>query len=146
MDYVNAFVGFAGSYFGLTGNMFHNELYWVQKNGTLRSTKMLNNSNKIYRTSYNLVKKSFAKAKVWSNRMATLGLITTGIDIAADGQIRPSHMVNLTMAGISYTGVGSLFAGGYWITDMGFEVFTGYSLGDRLDQWLAPQHGDGGSW
>ena len=146
MDYVNAFVGAAGSYFGLTGNMFHNELYWVQKNGTLRSTQMLNNSNKIYRTSYNVVKESFATAKVWSNRMATLGLITTGIDIAVDGQIRPSHMVNLTMAGISYTGVGSLVAGGYWITDMGFEVFTGYSLGDRLDQWLDPQHGASGSW
>jgi hypothetical protein len=57
-----------------------------------------------------------------------------------------SNTHNLTMAGFSYTGVGSLVAGGYWITYMGFEVFTGYSLGDRLDQWLDPQHVASGSW
>lgn len=146
MDYVNAIVGATGTYFGYMGNMFHNKWYWVQKNGTLRSTQILNNTNKIYRTSYNLVKESFATVNIWSNRMATLGIVVTGIDVAVDGKVRPSHIVNFAAAGISYTGVGSIISGAYWLTDMGFEHFTGYSLGERLDQWLDPQHGGGSSW
>ncbi len=146
MDYISTVTGAAGTYFGLMGNMFHNELYWVQKNGTLRSTQILNNSNKIYRTSYNVVKESFATAKAWSNRMSTLGIVVTGIDIAVDGQVRPSHVLNLTLTGLSYTGVGAIAAGLYWGTDIGFEIFTGYSLNERLDQRLAPQHGATGGW
>jgi hypothetical protein len=40
------------------------------------------------------------------------------------------------MAGISFTGLGSLVAGAYFLTDLGVTYFTGTSLGDRLDKWV----------
>jgi hypothetical protein len=38
------------------------------------------------------------------------------------------------MASISFTGVGSLVAGGYFLLDFGFEMTTGKGLGERLDE------------
>jgi hypothetical protein len=142
MNDINTIVSAIGTYFGVTGNATHNELYWMAKNGNFYSTlKLLKPGG--YARSYQVVNNALSSAKTWSNRMATLGLVTTGINVAINQAVNPSDGVNAFMCGISFTGVGSLISGGYFVTDFGFRFFTGVSLNERID---AKIEGPVGSW
>jgi RHS repeat-associated protein len=124
--------GAVGTYYGFKGNATHNELYWQGKNRKLYSTSKLNKPGG-YARSYNVVKNSLRVPKGLSNSMAGVGLLITGVDIAYNQHVNASHAVNAFMAGISFTGIGSLVAGAYFVTDLGFNVITGTSLGERID-------------
>ena len=67
------------------------------------------------------------------NKLGIASLAFTGIDIYSSKEIRASHALNTFMTGISFTGLGAVVSGSYFMIDTGFTIFTGSSLGDRLD-------------
>ena len=139
---INTIVGAYGAYYGFKGNATHNELYWRAKNGNFYSTSKLSKPGG-YARSYKVVNNALKSAKTWSNRMAVFGLVATGVNVAINQEIHPSDGVNAFMCGISFTGVGSIAAGIYFVADFGFDIFTGYSLNERIDVYI---EGPGASW
>lgn len=111
-----------------------NELWHIQKNGTLRTAWSSLRNNNFVRASKELSLSKTAGLRSFSNKVAVVSLLVTGYGIATTGVIKPSDALNATMAGISFTGVGSLVLGAYFVTDFGFTIVTGKGLGQRLDE------------
>ena len=62
------------------------------------------------------------------------GTITQDIvDIFNNSQINTSDAINTFMTGISFTGVGAVVAGVWFVADIGTGIITGTSLSDRID-------------
>lgn len=59
-------------------------------------------------------------------------MITT--DVIVNKQVKASHVINGVMTGLSFTGVGSVISGLWFVADLGTQLFTGKSLSDRLDE------------
>ena len=57
-----------------------------------------------------------------------------GADIAVNKQVKASHIVNGFMTGLSFTGVGSVISGLWFVADLGTQLVTGKSLSDRIDE------------
>ena len=59
----------------------------------------------------------------------------TTIDAFASGEFKASQGVNIAMTtlAIAVPGVGSIVAGLYFATDLGFTLTTGRGIGDRID-------------
>ena len=127
-------VGTVGSYYGFKGYTTHNEWWWKQKNGTWRWRTNATKSNYLFNRSYKLKGNALTKAKALSTKLAIVnaGLIIT--DVAVNKQIKASHVINGLMTGLSFTGVGSIISGVWFIADMGTQFVTGKSLSDRLDE------------
>ncbi len=75
------------------------------------------------------------------------GGILVAADIALSGELKPSHAINAAIIGASFTGVGSVLAGIWFIADNGYGLysyinnkgFTTYS--DKLDNDFAEEYG-----
>lgn len=84
--------------------------------------------------------KPFQSARNLGDKLTKAGGILLAADIAMSGEVRPSHIINGTMLGISGTGVGSIVAGAWFITDMGVGAINYISgsglstLSDVIDQ------------
>lgn len=64
---------------------------------------------------------------------AAAGLITVG-DVLYNSELKPSHILDLTVTGLSFIpGAGWAIGGTYLILDVGFRVFTEKGIGDHLD-------------
>ena len=131
---VSTGVGTLGTYYGVEGYATHNEWWWRQKNGTWRWRTNVTKSNYLFNRSYKLKGNALTKVKALSTKLAIVnaGLIIT--DVAVNKQIKASHIVNGIMTGLSFTGVGSIISGAWFIADIGTEFFTGKSLSDRIDE------------
>ena len=57
----------------------------------------------------------------------------TFLDIYQAGEFKPSDAINIVMGAASFTGVGAIVAGGYFVVDTSFWLLTGTSLNDRID-------------
>jgi RHS repeat-associated protein len=132
--YTSTAVGAAGSYFGFKGNITHNEWWWKQKNGTWRWRNNATKSNYLFKRSYQLTGKALAKAKTLSTRLAAVNVALIVSDVIANKQISASHLINGAMTAISFTGVGSVVAGLWFVADLGTQLVTGRSLSERLDE------------
>ncbi len=84
--------------------------------------------------------KPFQGARSLGTKLTAAGGVLLAADIAMSGQIKPSHGINAFMLGISGTGVSSIVAGAWFITDMGvgaYNYFNGdgfTTLSDVIDQ------------
>ncbi|WP_169305702.1 DUF6443 domain-containing protein [Sphingobacterium alkalisoli] len=133
--YVNGTLGFAGVGLAVKGEMWKtNELWHIQKNGRVRTAWSSLRNNNFVKSSKDISLSKTAGLRSFSNKVAVASLVVTGYGIATTGVIKPSDVLNATMAGISFTGVGSLVSGAYFLTDFGFTVVTGKGLGQRLDE------------
>jgi|LakMenEpi03Aug12_release.lakeMendotaPanAssembly.Ray.scaffolds.fasta_scaffold367917_2 RHS repeat-associated protein len=132
--YTSNGIGAAGSYFGLTGNTTHNEWWWRQKNGAWRLRTSSTKNNYVINRSYKLRGNALSKAKALSTKLAIVNVGLIGSDIVVNRQIKASHVINGFMTGISFTGVGSVVSGLWFIADFGTQGICGKSLSDRLDE------------
>lgn len=60
-----------------------------------------------------------AKARNISTKLTHAGAVLIGADILLSGEIKPSHLINGAMLGVSTTGVGTIIAGVWFIADYG---------------------------
>jgi RHS repeat-associated protein len=134
---INAALGFAGVGVAYQGDFWKtNELYHLQKNGKVRfRTDKLWNNNFVKQSRLGSLKAT-SGLRTASNYLAVASLALTVTNVAINSQVNPSDLLNATMAGISFTGVGSLVAGAYFLVDFGFDVKTGQGLGERLDAYV----------
>jgi len=132
--YSSTTVGAVGSYYGFKGNVTHNEWWWRQKNGTWRWRTPSTKSNYVINRSYKLKGNSLTKANALSTKLAVVNTLLITSDVLVNKQIKASHVVNGIMTGLSFTGVGSIISGAWFIADIGTEFFTGTSLSDRIDE------------
>ena len=135
IDQINWVVGGGGTVSGILGNATHNELWWVTKNGQFKWVLGLTQKTS---TSYEIVGKSLASLKVCSSVFAGAGGILTVTNVYINKQVNPSDVINGFMCSISFTGAGSLIAGGYYAVDFGAKIFTGTSIGERMDKAWGP--------
>ena len=74
-----------------------------------------------------------AKARNISTKLTHAGAVLIGADILLSGEIKPSHLINGAMLGVSTTGVGTIIAGVWFIADYGTMginyIFTGEAKG-----------------
>ena len=74
-----------------------------------------------------------AKARNISTKLTYAGAVLTGADILLSGEIKPSHLINGAMLGVSITGVGTIIAGVWFIAGYGTMrinyIFTGEAKG-----------------
>ena len=81
-----------------------------------------------------------AKARNISTKLTYAGAVLTGADILLSGEIKPSHLKNGAMLGVSTTGVGTIIAGVWFIADYGTMginyIFTREAQGisDMIDE------------
>lgn len=132
--YTSTGVGAVGSFYGLKGNVAHNEWWWRQKNGTWRWRTPSTKTNYVFNRSYNLKGNALSKAKALSTKLAVVNTLLIGADIAVNKQVKASHVINGVMTGLSFTGVGSIISGLWFIADLGTQLVTGKSLSDRIDE------------
>ncbi|MEQ9300193.1 MAG: RHS repeat-associated core domain-containing protein, partial [Cyclobacteriaceae bacterium] len=63
------------------------------------------------------------------------GLVTVG-DIIYNSELKPSHILDATVTGLSFIpGAGWAIGGGYLILDVGSRTFTDKGIGDHLDTY-----------
>lgn len=127
--------------------LFSNELWHLQKNGTL-THQWKNMSNGASHWKNNIVAnhrstfQTSSKAKALAPKaMKFAGGLLLAADIGLSGEVKPSHVVTAVLLGASTTGVGAVFAGIYFIADIGTGLVTGTSISERLDGWVAEDYG-----
>ena len=71
--------------------------------------------------------------KSLSNKLGVVsGAVIVG-DVLYNSEIKASHGINAVMAGISFTGVGAVVAGVWFVADFGTGLVTGTTISDRID-------------
>ncbi|MBD3907365.1 RHS repeat-associated core domain-containing protein, partial [Chryseobacterium muglaense] len=84
--------------------------------------------------------KGFQGARSLGTKLTVAGGVFLAADIAMSGQVKPSHMINAAMLGASFSGVGSIVAGAWFVADMGTGAINylngnGFrTLSDVIDQ------------
>ena len=129
-------------YFALTSEAFHNELYWMQKNGAITFTKNIG-SNYLLRRSYSLVGQTLETSKIiakglWRANMA-YAVVDYGMTAITTGRM-PSAGKGWDLFATSVAvipGWGWMVSGAYWITSAGFYIYTGKTLGEHIDEWVS---------
>lgn len=128
-----------------TRTLTSNELWHLQKNGAVTHPwKKMRNGASHWKN--NLVRSQRTLSQSASKAQSIKGLSKLGpglllADVALSGEIKPSHAVNAVLIGASTTGVGAIFAGIYFIADVGTGFVTGSSISERLDGWAADNVG-----
>lgn len=127
--------------------LYSNELWHFQKNGvTTYPWKRMSNGASHWKN--NIVSQHRATFRAGANaKSITPSLLRKGgyflavADIGLSGEIKPSHVVSVVLVGASTTGVGAIFAGVYFIADIGTGLITGKSISERLDGWVENNYG-----
>jgi len=128
-----------------TNKLTSNELWHLQKNGTVSHPwKKMKNGASHWKN--NLIQNHRVTAQAASKAKAIRGLSKLGsglvlADVALSGEVKPSHMISVALIGASSTGVGAIFAGIYFVADIGTGLVTGSSISDRIDGWAADNVG-----
>jgi hypothetical protein len=132
LTWINTGLGFASLNYGLRANFLRqNELWHYSKNGNLhhRFEKSWNKGKfKNVRTHQT---RHLAKARGVSNGLAWVALGTTGVNIYQTGQVKASDVLYASMAAASFTGVGSIVAGVFFIADLGVMAHSYISSGGK---------------
>ena len=129
-------IGAAGTYYGVKGNITHNDLYWRQKNGTLRLRTAATKSNYLFNRSYNLVGKSLQGVKVIGNAFGAVGGVLTLGDIAFNGLNWSNGLDAAFGAAAFIPGVGWAISGAYFVTNLGTTLVTGKTIGVHIEESL----------
>ncbi|MFK8269142.1 hypothetical protein [Capnocytophaga cynodegmi] len=76
--------------------------------------------------------KTVQKAIDRSKKVTKAGGILLAADMILSGEVRASHYVSAFMVGISFTGVGSIVAGAWFLVDMGTGAYN-YFVNDEFE-------------
>lgn len=76
---------------------------------------------------------SYNTAKGLGKKLGVLGGLVTAGDILYNSELTVSDGINLTMTGISFTGIGAIVSGAWFVADNGLGFITGRSISDRID-------------
>jgi len=112
--------------------------------GSMKNQKLWNHSHKIHKqlksagvkVQTRVIKKGIKRGlSTASRKIAIVGGVLALSDIAIDGELKASHLLNLAVVGVSAIPVyGWAIGGAYFAIDMGFLYFSGKTLGERLDE------------
>jgi LysM repeat protein len=141
-DRTNTVLGAGGFVYGGLETLVSNKFFWIDANGNIRSVQELQRgANGKYIRGVQGIRNSQAAAnraaglyQNASRSVAVVSVVVTGIDIGRSGQVNASHLLNLTVTGLSAIPVGGwIFGGVYLITDLTVRGVTGNSIGGHLD-------------
>jgi RHS repeat-associated protein len=134
MDNANFSFNAAGLYYSVQGEALHNELYWVQKNGTIRSTNSIGN-NYLFKRSYNITGELAEDAKIASKNFSYAGLAVSGLNMVTD--FRFANTFDFAMGATAFLpGIGWAIAGSYFISNVAWEAYSGRTIGQSLELQL----------
>jgi RHS repeat-associated protein len=134
MDNANFAFNAGDLYYSAKGEALHNELYWVQKNGKIRSTASIGN-NYLLKRSYNLTGQLAEGAKIASRSFAYAGAAVSGINMVSD--FRFANTFDFAMGMTTFIpGVGWAVSGVYFISNVAVESYTGKTIGEHLELQL----------
>jgi hypothetical protein len=143
MDGMNFLVGSASTATTILGkNHKYNELWHQTKtrgiSTSLNKGKWKNPGAKHWR---NVQTKPFQGVRNVGKGLSAVGGALVVADVAMSGELKWSHVINGGMAAVSWTGVGSLVAGAWFVADFG-TLCVNYllgngavGLGDMIDGW-----------
>jgi len=93
---------------------------------------MLNNTNKIYQTSYNIVGKSLNATKLIGTSFAVTGAVISTLQFGLDPSL--ANGIDGVMGLTSFVpGVGWAISGTYFLTNTIIESTTGKTIGQHFD-------------
>jgi RHS repeat-associated protein len=137
--WINSVLGSSSLYYAKkAGYLTKNEFWHVDSRGivhTIIDNKWSKSKNvRIFQT------RKFQLPRNISNGLAAASIITTAYNVVDKGELKASDVLYATMAGISFTGVGSVVAGVFFMADLATMGFTyvrdgkSKSIGDILDE------------
>ncbi|MBW8331039.1 MAG: RHS repeat-associated core domain-containing protein [Prolixibacteraceae bacterium] len=136
MDYANYLTSFTGTIAGgaqFAVGVAKNQSLWNASHKAFKALKFIG-VNVQTRAIKHGAKIALAKA---SRNIAIFGAGLSVIDIAMDGQINASHLLNLGMVGVSAIPVVGWIAGGtFFAADMITLGVSGQSIGQHLDSYV----------
>jgi len=126
----------------LDKNYMYNEV-WHQTQTRGLSTifnraRWTNPGAKYWRT---IQKEPFDGIRAAGDKLAIAGVVLVAADIVMTGEVKWSDLINGGMAAASFSGIGSVIAGVWFIADfgtMGVNIIMGnghVGLGDMIDKW-----------
>ena len=119
------------------GGMKPNEQWRFTKNTLTPAMKKIpvpgvSSTNKVFK---NVVKPTLKVAKAGTKKIPGVGLVMTVGDMAINQEVKPSHILDLTVAGVGTIPVfGWIVAGVYVIADGVTYAATGKTIGEHLDE------------
>ena len=136
IDVMQNINNFSESTISLETTIKCNEFWWVGKNGNLyfKSQKM-GPRRYVYNRSYQIAVKAVKPIKNTAAGLSGASIILDVAEIAIDGEIKPSNIINTTVA------VFALVPGCEWIPilygliDINVMIFTGKSIGDKANNY-----------
>ena len=123
-------LGAVSSGVGIYGGAFCNELFWRGKNGNWYQHSQIHTQGG-YAYSYSLAKK--APIQIAGNVLAGFSIALELAEMRKNKKIKPSNVINIAMSAASFSGVGAIVAGSYFIIDNVVLLTTGASIGQRID-------------
>ena len=117
-------------YTGIKGGIRCNEIYWYGKNGNIYSFHQIHKQGG-FANSYKIAKN--APIKIAGNVLSGVGIAYNVIGIVSTGEIKPSDVISIAMGAVSFSGVGAIVASGYLAADFTIWLFTGSTIGQKLD-------------
>ena len=60
-------------------------------------------------------------------------LVSTVAQVFVNNEIKPSDGINIAMSAISFSGIGAIVSGAYFVIDAFVLLGTGSSIGQKLD-------------
>ena len=150
-DAMKLIAGIEGAVSTVAGAKFalHNEVLRFNQNAAYKLSSPLTTM----KNGASYWNNKFVKA-VRTNHLAPLktlsskapGGILVAADIALSGELKPSHAINVAMIGASFTGVGTVLAGVWFVADYGtgfYNYLNGdgfYTISDSIDEKYGTYH------
>jgi RHS repeat-associated protein len=139
--WINSSLGFSSLYVGYKAN-FHlqNEIWHLSKSGQVHNSFEKSWNKSKYKNVRTHQTSRLQLPRNISNGLAATSIIMTGVNVYRSGDLKGSDVLYATMAGISFTGVGSVVSGIFFVADfatMGISYLaTGEakSIGNYLDE------------
>jgi hypothetical protein len=133
-DYLSFGFNAGDLYYSGTGSALHNELYWVQKNGTPRLTSNTGN-NYLLQRSYRITGELAESAKIAARSFAYASTAISGINMITD--FRFANTFDFAMGLTTFLpGVGWAISGLYFISNVAVESYTGKTIGEHLEMQI----------
>ncbi len=130
LDYLGVAVGAVGTYAGYVGEAFHNELYWVQRNGIARLTSTAK-SNYTFERSYNLIGGELSTAKAIGKYASIAGVAISAYQFAENRSY--ANGFDLAMSFTAFIpGVGWAISGTYFLANTMDQAITGQTIGQQI--------------
>jgi RHS repeat-associated protein len=141
--WINSALGFTSLYVGYKANFHLQNEWWHQSknNGKIHNIFEQSWNKSKYKNVRTHQTSKFQLPRNIGNGLAVASLVMTGVNVYKNGELKASDVLNASMAAISFTGVGSVVAGIYFVADfstMGISYLTtgeAKGIGTYLDEF-----------